>query len=130
MGKTDEPQNKGILAIQILYGAFFAVMGLNHFFGWMDRPESEGDALVFWTGIGAAGYLFTLIFSTQAVSGLLIASGRFTAFGLILLTPVLVNIVGYHLYVERTGLEMALGLSAVHLFLAWVQRNRYKAMFC
>lgn len=130
MGKTDEPQNKGILAIQILYGAFFVVMGVNYFFKWMETPVPEGDALVFWSGLTAAGYLMTLIFSTQTVSGLLIASGRFTALGLILLTPVLVNIVGYHLYIDRAGLELALGLSVVHLILAWVHRNRYKALFC
>jgi hypothetical protein len=74
--------------------------------------------------------LQNLIFATQAASGLLIASSRMSAFGLILLSPVLVNIVGYHLYVEPNGLGMAIGLSAVHLVLAWCHRKSYQPLFC
>jgi hypothetical protein len=53
-----------------------------------------------------------------------------SAFGLILLSPVLVNIVGYHLYVEPNGLGMAIGLSAVHLVLAWCHRKSFQPLFC
>ena len=134
-GAAKQGQHIVILILQGLYGGFFILMGLNGFFHWFspggDQPATDPEATgAFWAGITASGYMSNLIFATQAASGLLIASSRMSAFGLILLSPVLVNIVGYHLYVEPNGLQMALGLSAVHLILAWCHRKSYQPLFC
>ena len=134
-GPTKQGQPIGILILQVLYGGFFILMGLNGFFHWFspggDQPPTNPEATgAFWGGITASGYMSNLIFATQAASGFFIATSRMSAFGLILLSPVLVNIVGYHLYVEPNGLQMALGLSAVHLVLAWCHRKSYQPLFC
>ena len=132
-GNTAPP--KWVNGLAVLYGLFFATMGLNHFFNFFEIA-SVGEATnpdahaKFWTGIGASGFMMTLIFATEAASGILILSMRFTALGLILLTPVLVHIVGYHLWVDRDGLEMAIVFSAVHLVLAWMNRQKYRSLFC
>ena len=131
-GETTAP--KWVTGLAILYGLFFATMGLNHFFNFFEmgggestNPEAQAK---FWAGIGASGFMMTLIFATEAASGILILTMRYTALGLILLTPVLVHIVGYHIWVDRNGLEMALVLSAIHLVLAWMNRQKYRSLFC
>ncbi|HIA28566.1 MAG TPA: DoxX family membrane protein [Planctomycetes bacterium] len=129
---TDRPsENKLVLGLQVLFGAFFALMGLNGFFSWFEvggGEEPPEAAITFFTGMGATGYLWPLVQATQVVGGLLIASGRWTALGLLVLTPVLVNIFCFHYFVDPNGLAMAAVLAAIHLFLVWSHRLTFKPL--
>jgi len=49
--------------------------------------------------------------------GALVLSGRFLPLGLLLLGPVIVNILLFHVFMERNGLAMAIVVSALALFL-------------
>ena len=51
------------------------------------------------------------------------------ALGLTLLGPVIVNIVLYHIFLDRSGLPMAIVISILALFLLWVYRYKFPAIF-
>ena len=70
-------------------------------------------------GLAAVGYFFPLLKATEVTVGLLLLSGRFVPLALVLLAPILVNIVGFHIAVAPAGLGMALFLTALHGFLVW-----------
>ena len=129
---TSKPSdNKVVMGLQVLFGAFFAVMGLNGFFEWFDvggGEETPEAAVTFYTGMGATGYLWPLVKLTKIAGGLLIASCRWTALGLLVLTPVLVNIFCVHYFIDPNGLMMASVLSVIYLFLVWSHRETYKPL--
>jgi hypothetical protein len=46
-----------------------------------------------------------------------------------LLGPVIVNIVLYHVFLDPSGLPMAIVISALALFLLWIYRFKFPAIF-
>jgi uncharacterized membrane protein YphA (DoxX/SURF4 family) len=50
----------------------------------------------------------------QVAGGLLLLIGRFVPLGLTLLGPVIVNILLFHVFLEPTGLPMAIVMSVRH----------------
>jgi uncharacterized membrane protein YphA (DoxX/SURF4 family) len=61
----------------------------------------------------------------QVLGGLLLLTGRFAPLGLTLLGPVVVNILLFHIFLEPTGLPMAIVFSVLTLIVLW----NYRAAF-
>jgi len=64
----------------------------------------------------------------QVAGGLLLLIGRFVPLGLTLLGPVIVNILLFHIFLEPTGLPMAIVVSAIALFLLWRYRTNFAGL--
>lgn len=109
---------------RLLLGLVFAVFGSNAFLHFIPMPPMTGHSGEFIGSMYATGYL-QIIAALEVLGGLLLLVGRFVPLGLTLLGPIIVNIVIYHLCMDRTGLPMALIISALALFLLW----RYRASF-
>jgi hypothetical protein len=67
-------------------------------------------------------HYFYVVAVTQVAGGLIVLSGLFTALGLTLLAPVIVNILCYHIFLNHVGWQLASVVAALELFLLW--RNR------
>ena len=115
------------LIARILLGLIFVVFGLNGFLHFIQQPEMPQAAIAFFGGLAAAGYMLPLLFGTQVVGGVLLLVGM-VPLGLLLLAPVIVNIVGFHLFVAPNGLGLALVVAALELFLAWVHRDAFRPL--
>jgi len=76
-----------------------------------------------------SGYIYAIAVLQVAGGLLLLAGGRFVALGLTLLGPVIVNIVLYHIFLDTEGLPMAACVSIFALFLLWVYRFKFPAIF-
>ena len=85
-----------VLIARILLGLIFVFFGLNAFFNFLHAPMPTGVAGQF---IGAlyASHFYVVPFAFQIVGGLLLLSGRFVSLGLVILAPILVNILTFHL---------------------------------
>ncbi len=83
-----------------------------------------GHAGEFIGSLFATGYL-QVIATLQVLGGLLLVIGRFVPLGLILLGPIIVNIVLFHVFLDRNGMPMALVIAVLSLFLL----NRYWSSF-
>src|SRR5438477_12090576 len=92
---------------RILLGLIFVSFGLNGFLHFIPNPQYQGVAGQF---IGAifTSHLYVVIFLTQIVGGLLLLANRYVPLGLLLLGPVLVNILGFHIFMSPTTIPMAL----------------------
>jgi putative oxidoreductase len=118
-----------IIIIRVLLGLTFAVFGSNAFLHFMKMPLMEGDAGAFIGALVNSGYIY-VIAALQVVGGLcLLVGSRFVAPGLMLLGPVIVNIVLYHIFLDRSGLPTACIISILALFLLWVYRYKFPAIF-
>jgi len=115
-------------AARLFLGLGFTVFGLNSFLHFMPLPAPPPNAGAFLGALGASGYLFPLLSATQVVTGLLLLSGRFVPLALTLLAPILVNIIGFHLFLEPSGLPLPLALVAAEIFLAWTYRAAFAPM--
>jgi uncharacterized membrane protein YphA (DoxX/SURF4 family) len=119
-----------IHTVRILLGLVFAVFGANgflHFLGPM--PHLEGQAGAFLGALVSSGYIY-VIAGLQVVGGLcLLIGSRFVPLGLTLLGPVIVNIMLYHIFLDHTANPVAIAVSIFALFLLWVYRYKFPAIF-
>ena len=115
---------------RILLGFPLVVFGLNAFFNFIPQPTTplpEGAA-AFAGALMNSGYMMQLIGLTQLIVGLFLVSNRFVPLALALFAPFMVNSLAFHLFLERTGLIMAIIFFALELYLAWSYRAAYRSM--
>lgn len=118
-----------IIIVRVLLGLMFIVFGSNAFLHFIPMPEMDGMAGAFISALAASGYLY-VIGALQVVGGLcLLAAARFVPLGLTLLGPVIVNILLYHIFLDRTGLPIAICVSLAAVFLLWIYRFKFPAIF-
>lgn len=118
-----------IIIVRVLLGLMFAVFGSNAFLHFIPMPPMEGQAGAFIGALVSSGYIYAIAV-LQVLGGLLLLlGGRFVPLGLTLLGPVIVNIVLYHIFLDTQGLPMAIGISIFALFLLWVYRFKFPAIF-
>jgi len=111
---------------RILLGLLFVLTGSNIFFNFLPMPEKPPPPLAvdFTKALMESHYMY-VIGLLQVMGGLLLLIGRYVPLGLTLLGPVIVNILLFHIFLEPTGLPMAIVVSTIALFLLW----RYRASF-
>lgn len=116
------------IIVRVLLGLMFAVFGSNAFLHFIPMPQIEGQAGAFMGALISSGYIYPIAIC-QILGGLLLLTGRFAPLGLTVLGPVIVNIVLYHVFLDRAGLPMAICVSVFALFLLWNYRNKFPAIF-
>jgi hypothetical protein len=85
-------------------------------------------AMAFFGALAASGFMLPLLFATQIVGGALLLLGM-VPLGVLVLTPVIVHIVGFHVFLAPGGLPLAIVVAALGLFLAWTHRRAYRPLF-
>ena len=110
---------------RVLLGLMFVVFGFNGFFHFIHMPPPTNPAAIqFFTAMGSTGYM-NVVFLLQIIGGLLVLLGFFVPLGLTILSPIIVNIVLYHVCMAPEGLPMAGATVLLAIFLIW----RYWANF-
>lgn len=112
------------IVARVLLGLMFVVFGSNAFLQFMPMPPMSGPSRDFIGSMYTTGYL-QAIAAFQVAGGALLLIGRFVPLGLTLLGPVIVNIVFFHVFMDRSGIVMAVIVAAVSIFLVW----RYRSSF-
>jgi uncharacterized membrane protein YphA (DoxX/SURF4 family) len=110
---------------RILLGLVFVVFGLNIFLHFIPNPPPPpGPAGDFSKALFVSHYLH-VVGALQVIGGLILLSGRFVPFGLLLLGPVIVNILLFHALLAPSGLPLAIIVSVLALIVLW----QYRAAF-
>ena len=111
------------LIARILLGLIFLVFGLNGFFHFIPAQLPGGDAGTF-LGVFLKSGFWVPTSVCQVVGGALLLAGRFVPLGLVLLGPILVNILTFHLTLLRQGI--AVGIVATILwFIVFAAYRKY-----
>jgi uncharacterized membrane protein YphA (DoxX/SURF4 family) len=111
---SEEKQQKmkiAFLIARILLGLEFVVFGLNGFLHFIHGPMPTGLAGQFVGAIFVSHY-YVVIFALQFIGGALLLSGRYIPLGLIILAPIIVNILNFHITMAPSGIGPGL-LAAV-----------------
>lgn len=115
---------------RILLGLPLVVFGLNGFLNFIPPPSAPlpEPAMAFAGALVNSGYMMPLIGATQLIVGVLLVVNRFVPLALALFAPFIVNSVAFHIFLERSGLGMAVVFLALELYLAWKYRHAYRPM--
>jgi hypothetical protein len=127
---TKSPARHAATGARILLGLVFFVFGLNGFLNFIPPPSTPMPerAMTFIGALMGSGYMLPLIAGTQMIAGALLLANRFVALALLLLAPVIVNIVAFHVFLEPSGTAIAFGVLALEVFLAWVHRAAFRGV--
>jgi putative oxidoreductase len=112
------------LVCRILLGLVFVVFGLNGFLHFLPSQPPPGLAAEYVALMVRTG-MFTAIFGFQLLGGILVLLGIFTPLGLVILAPIIVNILMFHLFVEPSGLGVALFVFLLWLVVAHSRRDNF-----
>jgi uncharacterized membrane protein YphA (DoxX/SURF4 family) len=116
------------LIARILLGLMFFIFGLNNILHFIPMPPPTGDAGIYMTILGTHKF-FNFIGLLMIIAGLLLLVGRFVPMALVILGPILVNILMYHLLLDPHGIAPGLFATVLELFLILVYRRSFLGLF-
>ncbi|MFA7445579.1 MAG: DoxX family protein [Flavobacteriaceae bacterium] len=123
-------KQKILNVISILFALLLINGGLNKFFNYMPTPDDLPEALANdFAAIIEISWLMPLIGFAEILGGLLIIFPRTRALGAIVIFPIAVGILLTHIFVEPSGLPIALVIWAILLWIMWENRKKYKPLF-
>jgi putative oxidoreductase len=113
----------------ILLGLFFLMAAVTVLFNLMPVPTfPEGSPIAhFMSAFGPTGYM-TFIKVLELVGGILVAIPRTRNLGLLVLGPIIVNILAFHIFItggEGLGNWMLIAICLLAAYLLWVERKAF-----
>jgi putative oxidoreductase len=117
-----------VLVARILLGLIFVFFGLNGFLNFLHAPMPTGPAGQF-IGVLFGSFYMHFIFLVQLVGGVLLLSGQFIPFALVLLGPVLVNILLFHISFQPAGLPPGLLSTLLWFIIFFGYRRSFAGVF-
>ena len=118
-----------MIIVRTLMGLLFLFASITFLSGMITPPPmADGPLKMFNEGLAASGYFFFLLKITELVCGLLLVIGRFVPLALVVLSPIIINILFVHLFLDRTTLPVAIFLVVANIFLAYCYRDAFKPL--
>ena len=117
------------LIARLLLGLISVVFGLNGFLNFLDMgPAPTGLAGQF---IGALflSHYYWVVAALQIVGGVLLLVNRFVPLALVLLGPVIVNIICYHVFLHRSGAALAAVVTILWFIVFYAKRQYFSGIF-
>jgi len=108
------------LVARIILGLIFLLSGIVGLFNLVPPPDNlPQDMVTFMNGMMATKYLFPLVKGTEIICGALLIMGFFVPLALIVLAPVVLNIFLLHVFMQPSGLPIAIFIGALEVYLAF-----------
>jgi len=114
---------------RLLLGLIFFVFGLNGFLQFLNMgPMPTGLAGQFLGVLFQSHYLW-VVAALQIIGGVLLLVNRFVPLALVLLGPVIVNILLYHLLLNPAGIALALVVTVLWFIVFYAYRQHFSGVF-
>lgn len=123
-------QSKVDLGARVLLGLIFLVFGTNGLMmvitgsGFIPMPPPKPEMAVIMGGFFGAVYLMPLVKLLQVISAVMLLSGKYVNLAITFLAPIIVNILGIHLFVDLAGAPMAIFIA---ILLTILIKNRWSS---
>lgn len=117
------------LIARLLLGLIFVVFGLNGFLNFINMgPLPSGLAGQF-IGALAQSHYFWVVAALQVAGGALLLVNRFVPMGLVLLGPVIVNILLYHVFLFPSGFQLPIVVTILWFIVFYGHRQYFSGIF-
>lgn len=117
-----------------LFGLLFIIFGANFFLNFIPMPDdpSPADAphKLFMAALFPTGYL-AFVKILEIVGGILVAIPKTRNFGLLVLGPIILNILAFHVFLLKgAGLAdpVLIGICALAAYLLWTGRKVFAGL--
>jgi uncharacterized membrane protein YphA (DoxX/SURF4 family) len=117
-----------VLVARILLGLIFVFFGLNGFLNFLHAPMPPGQAGQY-IGVMFGSFYMYFVSMVQLVGGVLLLSGLFIPLALVLLGPVLVNILLFHISFQPAGLPPGLLSTLLWFIIFFGYRRSFAGIF-
>lgn len=107
---------------------FFGVSELINF-NYLPTHIYAGDAAIVIDSLSKIGYILKVVGSFEVLIGLLLIFNKWVPFALILLAPITLNILLFHLFMDTPGLFLALIVLVLNAILIYKNWKVYKPLF-
>ena len=120
-------------ALRLLLGLFFVATSVAGMFQLMPAPTNYPPAALAFAGaLVGSGYMIVAVWTVQLVSGVALLLDRWTPLFLVILAPITVNIMLFHLFLTPRAMLSA-GAPGIVVFLLnaallWLYRGYYAGM--
>ena len=117
------------LIARILLGLVSLVFGLNGFLNFLNMgPMPTGLAGQFMGALILSHY-YWVVAALQIAGGLLLLVNRFVPLALVLLGPVIVNILCYHVFLNHAGAVPAVVVTILWFIVFYANRQHFSGIF-
>jgi putative oxidoreductase len=117
------------LIARLLLGLIFFVLGLNGFLNFISMgPMPTGLAGQF-IGALVLSHYFWVVAALQIAGGALLLVNRYVPLALVLLGPVIVNIILYHVFLNPTGAPLAAVVVILWGIVFYSHRQYFSSIF-
>ena len=114
--------------LRVLLGLMFLVFGLNGFLNFIPAPKDlPPDVMAVNTGLMKGGYM-AVVAATEIVVAVLLLVNRFVPLALVLLAPIVVGIITFHIAVAPATIVPGIVVLVMELYLAWAYRGAFRPM--
>ena len=117
------------LLVRVTLGIMLVVFGSNKFLHFIPLPPPSGAAADFMNSLGATGYIFPIVGILEVCIGVLLLLKKWIAYALILLAPISINILLFHLFLDIPGVSAALLVAALNGILMYKHWKQYTPLF-
>jgi uncharacterized membrane protein YphA (DoxX/SURF4 family) len=117
-----------VLIARILLGLIFVFFGLNGFLNFLHAPMPPGQAGQYLAVLGGSFYM-QFVSLVELVGGVLLLSGQFIPLALVLLGPVLVNILLFHISFQPAGLPPGILSTLLWFIIFFGYRRSFAGIF-
>jgi hypothetical protein len=111
-----------------LLGFVFLVFGLNGFLHFLKMAMPDGLAGQFLGALYVSHYL-VVVYLMQLIPALMLLVNRYVPLALVLLGPVIVNILLFHIFLAPSGLPLALFVTVLWLLVFLGVRAAFNGIF-
>src|SRR5882724_7083075 len=118
-----------VLIARVLLGLVFLVFGLNGFLNFLSLgPMPTGLAGQFMGALFVSHY-YWVIAALQVVGGVLLLVNRYVPLALVLVGPVIVSILCYHVFLNHAGAPPAIVVTVLWFIIFYGIRQHFSGIF-
>ena len=119
--------------VRVALGLTLVIFGANmiHNFLPFDAPDANTAAGQFMNSLGATGYIFPVVGALEVIIGIQLLLKKWVAFALILLAPISINILLFHLFLDIPGMSLliAVAILVFNTLLIFKHWTQYRPLF-
>ena len=112
---------------RLLLAVIFIVFSLNFWLNFIKMPPpppADSAIGMFMGALFPTGYL-AAVKVLELLGGILVASGRFTSVGLLILGPIILNILFVDVFLTKAFNPVSAAAAVLALFVLWTERARF-----
>ncbi|MDB4174802.1 DoxX family membrane protein [Flavobacteriaceae bacterium] len=115
--------------LRMLLGVSLLIFGMNKFFAFIPIFDMAPAAANFMESLNSTGYVLYVVACLELLIGGLLLFKKWVPFALILLAPIVVNILLFHLFLDVSGMFIAVLMLAITGVLIYKYWKSYSSLF-